>query len=47
VARVSRLIYFIGNKLGAVETEGNELQVVDGFPHGEEAALRGRSYGSV
>jgi hypothetical protein len=47
VAFFSLLIYFIGYKLRAGETEWNELHVVDVIPHGESADLRGRSYGSI
>jgi hypothetical protein len=47
VAFFSLLIYFIGYKLRAGETEWNELHVVDVIPHGERADLRGRSYGSI
>jgi hypothetical protein len=43
----SLLIYFIGYKLRAGETEWNELQIVDVYPHGEQADLRGRSFVSV
>lgn len=47
VAFFSLLIYFIGYKLRAGETEWNELHVVDVLPHGERADIRGRSYGSM
>ena len=47
VAFFSLLIYFIGYKLRAGETEYNELQIVDVIPHGDRADLRGRSYGSI
>jgi len=47
VAFFSLLIYFIGYKLRAGETEWNELHVVDVIPHGGFADLRGRSYGSI
>lgn len=47
VAFFSLLIYFIGYKLRAGETEWNELHVVDLMPHGESADLRGRSFGSI
>ena len=43
----SALIYFIGYKLRAGETEWNELQVVDIYPHGDQADLRGRIFVSV
>jgi hypothetical protein len=47
VAFFSLLIYFIGYKLRAGETEWNELHVVDVMPHGGNADLRGRSFGSI
>lgn len=47
VAFFSLLIYFIGYKLRAGETEWNELHVVDVIPHGDSADLRGRSFGSI
>jgi hypothetical protein len=47
VALFSLLIYFIGYKLRAGETEWNELHVVDILPHGETAEWRGRTYASV
>ncbi len=47
VAFFSLLIYFIGYKLRAGETEWNELHVVDVIPHGESADLRGHTYGSI
>ena len=47
VAFFSLLIYFIGYKLRAGETEWNELHVVDVIPHGDSADLRGRTYGSI
>ena len=47
VAFFSLLIYFIGYKLRAGETEWNELHVVDVMPHGAVADLRGWSYGSI
>lgn len=43
----SLLIYFIGYKLRAGETEWNEVQVVDVYPRGDQADLRGRTYVSV
>jgi len=43
----SLLIYFIGYKLRAGETEWNELNIVDVLPRGGEADLRGRSYVSI
>lgn len=43
----SLLIYFIGYKLRAGETEWNEVQIVDVYPHGDQADLRGRSYVSI
>jgi hypothetical protein len=47
VALFSGLIYFIGYKLRAGETEWNELHLVDVVPKGEQAELRGRTYASV
>jgi len=43
----SLLIYFIGYKLRAGETEWTELHLLDVTPHGEVADLRGRSFGSI
>jgi hypothetical protein len=43
----SLLIYFIGYKLRAGETEWNELHLVDVFLKGEGAELRGHTYASV
>jgi hypothetical protein len=43
----SLLIYFIGYKLRAGETEWNEIQVVDVYPRGDQADLRGRTFVSV
>jgi len=43
----SLLIYYIGYKLRAGETEWNELQLVDVLPRGEQAELRGRTYASL
>src|ERR1017187_5399059 len=47
VVLFSLLIYFIGYKLRAGESEWNELHVVDVLPKGEEAELRGQTYASV
>ncbi len=47
VALFSGLIYVIGYKLRAGESEWNELHVVDVIPFGEQAELRGRSYASI
>ena len=47
VVLFSLVIYFIGYKLRAGESEWNELHVVDVVPNGERAQLRGRSYASV
>ena len=47
VALFSGLIYVIGYKLRAGESEWNELHVVDVMPAGEQAGLRGRTYGSI
>lgn len=43
----SLLIYYIGYKLRAGETEWNELHIVDLLPHGERTEWRGRTYASV
>jgi hypothetical protein len=43
----SLLIYFIGYKLRAGESEWNELHLVDVFVTGENAQLRGRTYASI
>ncbi|HAB17213.1 MAG TPA: hypothetical protein PLX89_05435 [Verrucomicrobiota bacterium] len=49
VALFSGLIYFIGYKLRAGQTEWNELQLVDVLPHADptRATLRGRTFGSI
>lgn len=49
VVLFSLLIYFIGYKLRAGQTEWNELQVVDVLPQGDgsEAAVRGWTFGSL
>ena len=47
VVLFSLLIYFIGYKLRAGETEWNELQVVDVLPHGQNTGLRGRTFASI
>jgi hypothetical protein len=47
VVLFSLLIYFIGYKLRAGESEWNELHLVDVFLSGGKAELRGRSYASV
>jgi hypothetical protein len=47
VALFSVLIYFIGYKLRAGESEWNELHVVDVLPVGGEAEYRGRTYASI
>ena len=47
VALFSVLIYFIGYKLRAGESEWNELHVVDVLPIAGEAEYRGRTYASV
>ncbi|HEY2951103.1 MAG TPA: hypothetical protein VGK40_00895, partial [Verrucomicrobiae bacterium] len=47
VACFSVLIYFIGYKLRAGESEWNELHVVDVMPFGEQADWRGHTYASV
>src|SRR5438105_4986245 len=47
VACFSVLIYLIGYKLRAGETEWNELHMVDVIPVGQQADLRGRTYASI
>lgn len=49
VALFSGLIYLIGYRLRAGETEWNELHVVDiiPLPAGEQADVRGRTYASI
>jgi hypothetical protein len=47
VVLISVLIYFIGYKLRAGETEWNELNIVDVLPRGDRADLRGRTYISI
>jgi hypothetical protein len=47
VALFSVLIYFIGYKLRAGESEYNELHVIDVMPFGEQADWRGRTYASI
>ena len=47
VVLFSLLIYFIGYKLRAGESEWNELHVVDILQKGERAELRGQTYASV
>jgi len=47
VVLFSLLIYFIGYKLRAGETEWNELNVVDVLPRGDKVDLRGRTYISI
>ena len=47
VVLFSLLIYFIGYKLRAGESEWNELHLVDVLLNGEHAELRGRTYASV
>jgi hypothetical protein len=43
----SLVIYLIGYKLRAGESEWNELHIVDVLSNGERAELRGRTYSSV
>ena len=43
----SLLIYVIGYKLRAGESEWNELHLVDVLPKGDESELRGQTYASV
>ncbi|MEI7732294.1 MAG: hypothetical protein WCO56_22155 [Verrucomicrobiota bacterium] len=47
VVLFSVLIYIIGYKLRAGDTEWNELHVVDVLPSGSGASLRGHTYASV
>lgn len=47
VVLFSLLIYFIGYKLRAGETEWNELNIVDVLPRGEKVDLRGRTFISI
>lgn len=47
VVLFSLLIYFIGYKLRAGETEWNELNIVDLLPRGEKVDMRGRTYISI
>lgn len=47
VVMFSLLIYFIGYKLRAGESEWNELHVVDVLVTGDQAHLRGRTYASI
>ena len=43
----SGLIYFIGYKLRAGDSEYNEIHLVDVLRNGERAELRGRTYASI
>ncbi len=43
----SLLIYFIGYKLRAGESEYNELHIVDVFRNGDHVELRGHTYASI
>jgi hypothetical protein len=47
VVLFSLLIYFIGYKLRAGETEWNEIHLVDVLARGEAAELRGHTYASI
>ena len=47
VALFSGLIYLVGYKLRAGESEWNELHVVDVFQSGDKTELRGHTYGSI
>lgn len=47
VVLFSGLIYFIGYRLRAGDSEYNELHVVDVLPNGDRAELRGRTYISI
>lgn len=43
----SLLIYYIGYRLRAGETEWNQLHLVDVLPRGEQVILRGRTYATL
>lgn len=47
VVLFSVLIYLVGYKLRAGESEWNELHVVDVFPAGNRTELRGHTFGSI
>jgi hypothetical protein len=47
VALFSLLIYFIGFRLRAGQTEWNELHVVDVLPRSGDAVLRGRTFAGI
>src|SRR5262249_9538565 len=47
VVLFSLLIYFIGYKLRAGESEWNELHIVDVLSHGDRAELRGCTFASI
>jgi len=47
VVLFSLLIYYIGYRLRAGESEWNELQIVDVIPKGQGAELRGITYASI
>lgn len=47
VAIFSLLIYYLGYRLRAGETEWNELQIVDVLPRQEKAELRGRTFATL
>jgi len=47
VVLFSLLIYFIGYKLRAGESEYNELHLVDVLRNGDHAEMRGRTYSSI
>lgn len=47
VALFSLLIYFIGFKLRAGQSEWNELHVVDVLPRGGDSVLRGRTFAGI
>lgn len=47
VALFSLLIYYIGFRLRAGQTEWNELHVVDVVPRNADAVLRGRTFASI
>ncbi|MDG1891941.1 MAG: hypothetical protein P8L18_11575 [Verrucomicrobiota bacterium] len=47
VALFSVVIYYVGFRLRAGDSEWNELHILDVIPYGEEVVMRGRSYGSL
>jgi hypothetical protein len=47
VALFSALIYYVGFRLRAGDSEWSELHIVDIIPFGQETLTRGRTYGSL